>query len=113
MKEILDLLSNFYEICFFWVAVIVTVLALIFRDKDKKEDNNLYLYDWFIAGGLCNILGMRWLTLIIYGVCSLIWAIKIKIQNKTNGSSKTSDNVIIIYSLISIVLIIFMFVNNM
>lgn len=95
-----------------WVIVLViTILSIIFRTNDKKQQNNIKIYDWYIFAGFLHIfIGTIGLTPIIYSIATLTSALENKKNNKITNSSTKSDNILITFSSILIILIIFMFV---
>lgn len=95
-----------------WIIVLViTIISIVFLIKDKKNQNNVRIYEWYIVAGVLHIfIGTVGLTPIIYSVATLVFAIQNKKNNKLNNLSVKTDNVLIVFSSILIAFIVFMFI---
>ena len=113
LKQVLEALNNLIYV-FNWVIVlIITIVSIIFLLKDKKQNKNISIYEWYIFAGLLHIfVGTVGFTSLLYSVPTLI----ISIKNKNafiNESSKKVNKFYMFFSLIITTIILILFIGTM
>lgn len=113
LKLLLETIVNFVGIMNWIIILVITAISIIFLIKDKKEQNNTRMYEWYIVSAIIYVfIGYIWITLLLYYIITLLFAIENKKKNKLNNLNFKSDNVLLILSLIPIVVVIFLFIKG-
>lgn len=83
LKLVLQTFKDLIIVINWLIVLTITILSIIFRNKDKKKQKDIRFYDWYIVAGILHIfVGTIGLTPIIYSVSTLVFSLKNKKANK-------------------------------
>ena len=106
LKSALETINNLIEVFNWGIVALITCVSIILLIKDKKQNKNTSIYDWYILAGVFHIfIGTVGITSLIYSLATLVIAAKNK-NNILKANQKPSKIYIILALSVTVIVLI-------